>query len=133
MSKETKSDDLKRRLILAMQESYGIVTSACLKAKCSRKTFYEYLKNDEEFKNDILDIENINLDFVESKLLSLINDENPAAIFFYLKCKGKKRGYIERLETDITTNGKEISPMPQIIVTSEEAKRNLQSLINGDD
>lgn len=132
MSKETKSYDLKRRLILAMQESYGIVTSACLKAKCSRKTFYEYMKNDEEFRTEISDIENINLDFVESKLLSLINDENPAAIFFYLKCKGKSRGYVERNETDITTNGKELN-QPQIIVSNPDTANELKKLINGND
>jgi len=38
----------------------------------------------------------IALDYGESKLFELIADKNPAAVIFFLKTKGKKRGYIEQ-------------------------------------
>lgn len=38
------------------------------------------------------------LDMAEGKLLKLINEGNLSAIIFYLKCKGKGRGYVERQE-----------------------------------
>ena len=38
------------------------------------------------------------LDWAESKLLELMAAGDKTAILFYLKCKGKKRGYTERQE-----------------------------------
>lgn len=38
------------------------------------------------------------LDWAESKLLELMAAGDKTAILFYLKCKGKNRGYIERQE-----------------------------------
>lgn len=46
-------------------------------------------------------MENINernLDYAESALLKLIKEGNATALIFFLKTKGKHRGYIERSE-----------------------------------
>ena len=43
-------------------------------------------------------IENIALDFVESQLFKNIKEGKTSEMIFYLKTKGKKRGYIERQE-----------------------------------
>jgi hypothetical protein len=45
-------------------------------------------------------IESEYLDIAELELLSLIRQGSLGAICFYLKCKGKHRGYIERTEVD---------------------------------
>ena len=99
----------KKQAIEAMKKSLGIVSKACAAIKISRTTFYEWIKTDEEFKAEILDIEEYQLDFVEGKLLKLINDENPTAVIFYLKTKGRKRGFVER--TEVTgADGKDLNP-----------------------
>jgi len=67
-------------------------------------TFYNWMKNDPEFAEACKVAEEIALDFAESKLHKLIRDENPSSVFFYLKTKGKKRGYIERQEIDQSSN-----------------------------
>ncbi len=88
----------KESMIKALEQSLGIVTAACKKADIPRSTFYKWLKEDEEFKKQVVDIENIALDFAESQLHKQISDNSTSATIFYLKTKGKKRGYIERQE-----------------------------------
>ena len=56
------------------------------------------MSEDEDFANQVKDIENIALDFAESQLHQQIGNNNTTATIFYLKTKGKKRGYIERQE-----------------------------------
>ena len=93
----------KDKLLKALEASLGIVTTACKNAEVSRATYYEWLKDDKEFANKVKDIENIALDFAESQLHNQMNDGNTSATIFYLKTKGKKRGYIEKSELDITS------------------------------
>ncbi len=94
-----KSRHLKKESILkALEKSLGIVTVACKKTEIPRSTFYKWLNEDEDFANQVKDIENIALDFAESQLHKQIGNNNTTATIFYLKTKGKKRGYIERQE-----------------------------------
>ena len=74
------------------------ISATCNALGISRQTYYNWLKNDEDLKIEIEDSKEAVLDNVESKLLSAINDGNITAIIFYLKTKGKHRGYIERNE-----------------------------------
>ena len=119
-----KSDIYKSRLLEALENSLGVVTTACKKANVSRKTFYQYCNDDLEFKKAVDDIENIALDFAESQLHKQIQGGNTAATIFYLKTKGKKRGYVERQE--ITGNEGEairfILPSTSDDLTSDEIK-----------
>ena len=47
------------------------------------------------------------MDFAETHLHKLIQEGNPAATIFFLKTKGKRRGYVET--QDITTDGKPLT------------------------
>jgi len=88
----------KERLIKALEKSLGVVTLACKNLEIPRSTFYKWLNEDAEFKKEVVDIENVALDFAESQLHQQIADNSAAATIFYLKTKGKKRGYVERTE-----------------------------------
>lgn len=111
MSNTTKSDILKKQLIEALEKSLGVVTTACKNVGIARSTFYEWLK-DEKFKKQVDDIQNIALDFAESQLHKQIMDGNTSATIFYLKTKGKNRGYFEKTQQDITTNDESINIPP---------------------
>ena len=88
----------KESLLKSLEQSLGIVTVACKKANIPRSTYYKWLKEDEAFAIEVKDIENIALDFAESQLHKQIGADNTSATIFYLKTKGKNRGYIERQE-----------------------------------
>ena len=98
-----KTEHLKKRLIEALEKSLGVVTTACKKVDCSRTTFYQYIQDDKEFAKQVTDIENIALDYAESQLHRQIGDGNTSATIFFLKTKGKKRGYVERNEIDLSS------------------------------
>ena len=94
-----KSRHIKKESVLkALEQSLGVVNMACKKADVPRSTFYKWMKEDEDFAKQVEDIDNIALDFVESQLHRQIADNSTTATIFYLKTKGKKRGYIERQE-----------------------------------
>ena len=99
-----KSRHIKKEAMLkALENSLGVVTVACKQSDTPRSTYYKWLKEDEEFAKSVKEIENIALDFAESQLHSQMKDGNTSATIFYLKTKGKKRGYIERSELDLSS------------------------------
>ena len=104
-----KSRHIKKEAILkALENSLGVVTVACKKADIPRSTYYKWLKEDKDFAKDVKEIENIALDFAESQLHTQMKDGSTSATIFYLKTKGKKRGYVERSELDVTSNNERI-------------------------
>ena len=93
----------KESLLKALENSLGVVTVACKSADIPRSTYYKWLKEDEDFSKAVKEIENIALDFAESQLHTQMKDGSTSATIFYLKTKGKKRGYIERNELDLSS------------------------------
>jgi len=98
-----KTEHHKKAVLEALEASLGVVTQACKMADVGRTTFYKWMKEDEEFALKVEEIENVALDYSESKLFDQISAGNITAIIFHLKTKGKKRGYIEKQE--ITLDG----------------------------
>jgi hypothetical protein len=94
----------KKKLIEAMIKCHGVVTTACAAVGISRNQFYQYYNNDPQFKEEIDEIQDINLDFVEDKLFENIADKDRASIFFYLRYRGRKRGYIDSSDLNISGN-----------------------------
>jgi hypothetical protein len=113
-----KSLQYKKELILAMEVCHGIVSDACKTVGISRVTYYDYYKNDSDFKTNIDEIENTVLDYVEGKLFKLIDKGDIASTLFYLKTKGKGRGYVEKSEVDHNIN---IPQLPNVIIKTKNA------------
>ena len=119
----TKTDILKRNLLEALEKSLGVVTTACKIVDCNRSTFYKYYNNDQDFKASVDELQNLTLDFAESQLHQQIKDGNTTATIFYLKTKGKKRGYVERKEVEMTA---QVSTSK----ISDEAKKKIDDILN---
>jgi len=116
-----KTEQHKKAILEALESSLGVVTSACKKVGVGRTIFYEWLKVDEEFSKKVKDIENVALDFAESQLHQQIKSGNSTSTIFYLKTKGKKRGYIERMETENLNKNIDLSAL-----TDEEIEEQLK-------
>ena len=93
----------KEAVLEALEKSLGVVTTAVTTVGVARSTFYKWMNEDKDFAKKVKDIENIALDFGESQLHQQIDEGNTAATIFYLKTRGKKRGYIEKSELDLTS------------------------------
>ena len=99
--KTTKTDTKKEQMLEALERSLGIVTTACNAVGINRSTHYDWLKKDSDYADKVKAIEGRTLDFAESHLHKLIKEGNPAATIFFLKTKGKGRGYVERQEIEV--------------------------------
>lgn len=103
----------KEKLLEYLRETSGIVAYACEKAGVSRVTYYNWYKEDPVFAAKADDIQEIQIDFAEASLLKKIKNEDTTAIIFYLKTKGKDRGYTERKEVS-GIDGKSIAISQEI-------------------
>jgi hypothetical protein len=78
--------------LITLQKSMGVVSTALQNLHIPREEYDTWIKNN-EFKKKIEKINELTLDYVENQLLKKIYDGDLTAIQFYLKTKGKKRGY----------------------------------------
>ena len=102
-------------MVAALQSTLGIVSPALLKSKISRTTHYKWLKEDDDYKAQCLETAEQALDFAESSLHHQIEEHQTAATIFYLKTKGKGRGYIEKQEYDLSSSDGTLTPQPTVI------------------
>lgn len=113
----------KKLMLSALQKTLNNVTAACKIANVPRRTFYDWLENDPEFKKETEEIPEMVVDFAEDALLKKIKSGDTIATIFYLKTKGKKRGYIEKQEID--NNHKFDTPL--IVDWSEQNRTNTET------
>jgi hypothetical protein len=111
-----KTEQHKRAMLDALEKSLGVVTAACKAVGIGRTTHYLWMQEDAEYKAAVDGLSDVALDFAESQLHKQIKDGNSTATIFFLKTKGKKRGYIERQEVEVAS-GK----MFQIEVLGEDS------------
>ena len=99
----------KSQVLKAISGSLGIIETICLKLSIDRKTLYNYRKRWPEVGAAIEDERQKGLDFAESKLMKLIQNEDFRAISFFLERKGADRGWADRKKVDLTSGGEPIT------------------------
>lgn len=75
-----------------LEKSLAIISVALQKTNTPRDVFEGWLDN-KEFQRRLDIVKETAVDYVEQKLLTKINNGDLQAIQYYLKTKGKKRGY----------------------------------------
>lgn len=114
----------------AIIASGGFITIAAKSLGVTHSAVSLYIKAHPELQDLIEEIQESYLDFAESQLISLIKAKDKAAIFFYLKCKGKERGYIERAEYDLKTPGDPVKLLFQSVEKQVETNPELKDKLD---
>ncbi len=86
----------------AIREARGLQTAAAARLGCTRQTIARYIKKYETVRTAYEEANERQIDTAEAALFKQISEGNVTAIIFYLKTKGKKRGYVEKQEIDYT-------------------------------
>lgn len=102
-----KKREMKAAYLEALKLTGGVQQPACDACGIDRKTILAWRKEDPEFAQACEDTVQISVDFAEQQLMKRMEQGDTTAIIFFLKCKGKDRGYIEKqkIETEIRTPG----------------------------
>ena len=108
----------KKEFLKVLKSNLGIVTATCEKVGMSRRTFYNWIESDEDFKTSVQEIYDYQCDYVESQLFKKIQQGSEKSIHFYLKYKGKDRGYTNHI--DITTGGDKISEIRLVEIKNDK-------------
>lgn len=120
----------KANFLKALRAKAGHVSDACEASKVGRATFYEWLKNDADFNDSYHNAKEDLLDFVEGKILQLIEGvtvervtlagkviyktmPNGRMAVEFMKAKGKQRGWTTRHELT-GANGRPLGGGPAI-------------------
>lgn len=111
MDEKTPKDKAEHRLtkkqeqvLSAYENSLGNVSAAVKASNIHRSTFYAWKKENPLFAEEVEAVDESMLDFAETMLKKNIREGKESSIFFFLKTKGKKRGYIETQENIISAN-----------------------------
>lgn len=110
----------KKLMFEAMKSQLGNVSASVKLVQISRETHYRWMREDENYKLWIDSIPDICLDFVENTLMKNIQEGNVTAQIFYLKTKGKTRGYIERSEHEVNVKNSELDFINRLAEMNEQ-------------
>ena len=104
-------DDLKKALIQVLEKNLGNISEACKAVRISRQTHYNWQDSDPAYREACENVIERSIDFAESMLMKRISEGDTTATIFFLKTKGRGRGYIERqqVETRQVTQFSEMS------------------------
>lgn len=80
-----KRDEKKKLFIEALEESRGMVTTSCQRAGITKKTLCEWREKDKAFDEEINRIKEEQKEWVQGRLMTLIENGNTSATIFFLK------------------------------------------------
>ena len=99
-----------KQIKTALKNSGGFVSQAAKQLHITQSALSNRLAKNKCLRDIRDEIRESYLDLAESKLIKKINNDDNGAIFFYLKCQGKHRGYVEKKEVALeTTNTTEVN------------------------
>lgn len=84
-------------VVQAIKDTFGVVTAAAERLGMARDTLHGWIREEPKYQAALAEAREITLDVAESKLFQAIAAGDMKAITFYLRCFGKRRGYVDSL------------------------------------
>lgn len=123
--------ELMADFLVAFEKTLGVVTPAAQMIGVKRSTIYRWREMYPEFDAACKEISETAVDFVESKMFQKIERADKGSeslMIFYLKTKGKHRGYVEKQELDVNAEVQGVT----VNVTNLETAQVLQDIMDKD-
>lgn len=92
----------KKKFLEIFKKKLGNISLSCRAFGIERRTFYNWYNNDPDFRAAADDVKEVRKDFIENAFTQRIDAGDTAAIIFALKTICKDRGYVEKVEQDVT-------------------------------
>lgn len=102
--KKERQDVKKKKFLEIYEKNMCNITNACKIVGICRETFYNWKEQDADFRKKLEYAEETILDFAETMLVNNIREGKETSLIFFLKTKGKKRGYVEQINNEVTIN-----------------------------
>jgi hypothetical protein len=96
--KKTRYKVSDTKLAFALRQSGGYLSQAAKILGFSVGQLKERIRREPKLQEIIEETTDVYLDLAEHELIKKIKAGDLIAIMFYLKCRGKQRGYVERME-----------------------------------
>ncbi|MCM1503388.1 MAG: phBC6A51 family helix-turn-helix protein [Bacteroidales bacterium] len=126
-TKKRKTAQKKAEFLAALEKNLGNVTLSARACGIDRTSVYRWKNEDADFAAAVAAIDEVAIDFVESKLMKQISDNDTVAIIFYLKTRGKKRGYVEKQQVEAVGR-----TQIQVQVSNDKTAQQLNDILNED-
>lgn len=125
-------DAIKKKILEAFTLRPGVTFSdACAYAKISHSEAYTWRKEDTAWDDEVIKARDKSdesaIDLAENRLLNAISKGDTTSTIFFLKTRGRKRGYIETKEFTGTIGSYHVEP------TEEERKQGREALLRYQD
>jgi hypothetical protein len=95
-------DTKKAKFLEVLKNNAGLIYISCEKYNIDPTTFYNWKKTDPQFEKAVENITERLIDLGESTLYTKMKEGDLTATIFFLKTKGKHRGYSEKQYNEIT-------------------------------
>ncbi len=96
----TKLTKRQKQFLEAFEKNATNVSRACKSVGIERQTHYDWKSRNLTYKAKVEAIEESMIDFAEGMLYKNMKDGKESSILFFLKTRGRSRGYVERQEIE---------------------------------
>ena len=113
-----------KQILKAFEGSGGVVSTVAETLSVSRQLIYNRLKDSSELREAKEQAIEEGIDIAESMLIKKIKDGCITSTIFFLKTRGKRRGYTEKMEHREEANSNRLSGAPLICFSSSKDNEN---------